>query len=83
MKKIYCTTLFALLLLICTNRTHAQTHQTQLNQIELMKQFVGYWRCDFAKDTTRYWEVKPFGTGFECSLKVIIGGKVVSEAKRL
>ena len=83
MKKIYRTTLFPLLLFFCTNPTHAQPHQSQLNQIELMKQFVGYWSCDFAKDTTRYWDVKPFGTGFECSLKVITRGKVVSEAKRL
>jgi hypothetical protein len=57
--------------------------QTQLSQVELMKQFVGYWECDFAKDTSRYWDVKPFGTGFECSLKIVTSGIVISEARRL
>jgi hypothetical protein len=70
-------------LLLCTNSAQAQTTQTKLDQIELMKQFIGNWKCEYAKDTTRFWDVKSYGTGLECSLKVITKGKVVLEAKRL
>jgi hypothetical protein len=48
-----------------------------------MKKFTGYWKCDINKDTTRFWDVKSFGTGFECYSKVIAKGKVIMEAKRL
>jgi hypothetical protein len=70
-------------LLLCTNAALAQTTQTKLDQVKLMKQFLGTWKCEYAKDTTRFWDVKSFGTGFECYLKVVTKGKVVMEAKRL
>ncbi|HEY5123991.1 MAG TPA: hypothetical protein VIK14_09675 [Ignavibacteria bacterium] len=83
MEKICFTTMIAVVLLLCTNGLQAQTTQTKLDQVELMKQFIGYWKCDIAKDTTRFWDVKSYGTGLECSLKVVTRGKVVMEAKRL
>jgi hypothetical protein len=70
-------------LLICITEIQPQTTQTKLNQVELMKQFIGSWKCDIAKDTTRFWDVKSFGTGLECYLKVVTKGKVIIEAKRL
>jgi hypothetical protein len=70
-------------LLLCTNAAQAQTTQTKLDQVELMKQFLGTWKAETGKDTTRFWDVKSYGTGLECSLKVITKGKVVMEAKRL
>ena len=73
----------AALLLLCSNGIQAQTTQTKLNQVELMKQFIGYWKSDFAKDTTRFWDVKPYGTGLECTYKSVTNGKIVVEGKEL
>jgi hypothetical protein len=83
MKKFYLTIAITVVLLIFLNGLQAQTTQTKLNQVELMKKFIGNWKCDIAKDTTRFWDVKSYGTGLECSLKVVTKGKVVMEAKRL
>lgn len=44
----------------------AQTAQTKLNQVELMKQWLGTWQNDTNKDTVEIWEAKPYG-------KAIIG----------
>jgi len=75
--------MIVLFLIFCTSIFQAQIPQNNLNQVELMKQFIGNWRCDIAKDTTRFWDVKSFGTGLECSLKVVTRGEVIMEAKRL
>jgi hypothetical protein len=83
MKTFCLTSVIVVFLLSCSNGIRAQPAQTKLDQIELMKQFIGYWKCDIAKDTTRFWDVKSYGTGLECSLKVVTRGKVVMEAKRL
>ena len=41
----------------------AQDVQSKLNQIELMKQFIGTWKCELGRDTFLITETKPFGTG--------------------
>jgi hypothetical protein len=55
----------------------------ELNQVELMKQFLGSWKCDFAKDTTALYEGKSYGTGLDCYFKFITKGKIVMEGKQL
>jgi hypothetical protein len=55
----------------------------ELNQVELMKQFLGSWKCDWAKDTTAFYEGKPYGTGLDCYFKFITKGKIVMEGKQL
>ena len=54
-----------------------------LNQVELMKQMVGTWKLESAKDTTIYFDFKPYGTGLEGTLKWMNKGKMVTEAKQL
>jgi hypothetical protein len=54
-----------------------------LNQIELIKQFVGSWKFDIAKDTIGFADVKSYGTGLESTYKVVTKGKVVNEGKLL
>jgi hypothetical protein len=54
-----------------------------LNQVELMKQMIGSWKGDVAKDTTLFWDVKSYGTGLECYYKYVNRGKIVSEGKQL
>jgi len=83
MKKFYLAAVIVVFLLLCTNGIQSQTTESQLNQVELMKKFLGYWKSDISKDTTRFWDVKSYGTGFECTLKVVTKGKVILEAKRL
>jgi hypothetical protein len=55
----------------------------ELNQVELMKQMVGTWKLESAKDTTIYFDFKPYGTGLEGILKWMNKGKIVTEAKQL
>ena len=55
----------------------------ELNQVDLMKLMVGYWKCESAKDTTQFFDTKPYGTGFECNYKHVTKGKTVMEGKDL
>jgi hypothetical protein len=54
-----------------------------LNQVDLAKQILGSWKCDVAKDTTVFWEQKPFGTGQDIYFKYVTKGKTVLEGKQL
>ena len=72
-----------LILLISVNGLQAQTTQNKLNQVELMKHFIGSWTCTTGKDTTALWEFKPFGTGMECNVKYTTKGQVFRELKSL
>jgi hypothetical protein len=55
----------------------------ELNQIELHKQFVGNWKTETVKDTTIFWDMKSYGTGFEGYFKVVTKGKLTIEGKQL
>ena len=83
MKTLYLTLTVTLLLLLSTNVAQAQTNQTNLNQTELIKQFIGSWKFDSGKDTTVFSEFKPFGTGLESYWKIVTKGKIVTEGKQL
>jgi hypothetical protein len=69
--------------LICFNGLQAQSVQTKLNQIELMKQFTGSWECNIGKDTTAFWDFKSYGTGLECFVRYVTGGKIFREVKSI
>lgn len=83
MKKLCSITMIAVFLLLYTNAIQAQTTQTKLNQVELMKQFIGSWKVEESKDTTFFWEAKSYGTGLEGYYKTVTNGKTVSEGKFL
>lgn len=55
--------LAGLFLLINIGGIKAQTVQPKLNQVELMKQFLGTWKCELGRDTFLISETRPFGTG--------------------
>jgi hypothetical protein len=80
MKTICKTIIIPVLLFFYTNGIQAQTTQTKLNQVELMKQFVGTWK-DTEKDTTFIWECKSFGKALEFTIKDETKGKVSIGAK--
>jgi hypothetical protein len=55
----------------------------ELNQIELMKQFLGNWKAEFGKDTIAYFDQKAYGVGQEVFIKGTSKGKMISEGKQL
>ena len=66
-------------------RQNARNSETskELNQVELMKQMIGSWQGDIAKDTTFFAECKSYGTtGLEWSYKNVTKGKIVKEGKQ-
>jgi hypothetical protein len=72
MKKIFLTMTSAVFLLICINGLQAQTTQTQLNQLELFKQFLGTWQADVGKDTVEVWDCQEYGKAFIINVYQVI-----------
>lgn len=75
--------MIAAFLFFCTNGIQAQTTQTKLNQVELMKQFTGMWKCEMGKDTTAILDYTLFGTAMEDNFKIITKGKIYNSGKEL
>lgn len=75
MKKIYLTITIAVFLLICLNGLQAQTTKSTLNQVELMKQFLGTWQATVGKDTVEVWESQLYGNAVITDVYQIIMGK--------
>lgn len=84
MKKLCLTTMITVFLLLCINGIQGQTTQTKLNQVELMKQFLGTWKGDeLAKDTTIITDNTPFGTIIEGNYKIVVKDKILDSGKQL
>jgi len=81
--KTFISSSMIVLLLLGANAVQAQTTQTKLNQIELMKNFLGNWKCVYGKDTTMILEYKSFGTAIEGVAKIVVSEKVIMEEKSL
>ena len=79
-----CSFAASLLFSVCiTTCVNAQTIPSKLNQIELMKQFVGSWKCEISKDTVEYEETISYGTGLEAYKKYFTKDKIIMEGKQL
>jgi len=74
MKKLSLTTLIFAFLLLSFNGIQAQTAQTKLNQVELVKQWLGTWQNDVNKDTVDIWEAKPYGKAIIATVYRVIKG---------
>jgi hypothetical protein len=83
MKTFCLTTMIAVFLLLCTNGLQAQTTKTNLNQIELMKQFIGTWKGEMGNNATFVMEGKHYCNGLEFYWKIEAIGKILSEGKSL
>jgi|APFre7841882590_1041340.scaffolds.fasta_scaffold75729_2 hypothetical protein len=82
MKKFCLTTAIAVFLLFRLNGIQAQTTQTKLNQVELMKHFIGTWTTEFAIDTVGILECKSlYNSGFDFYYKVETKGKILFEER--
>ena len=63
--------------LIIITGIQAQDVQSKLNQIELMKQFIGTWKCELGRDTFLITETKPFGTGMISKSQIFTKDNVI------
>lgn len=83
MKKLGLTIVIVVSLFAISNGIQAQSTQAKLNQMELMKRWVGTWIGNIGKDTIFIIECNPFNKGFELYLKNEVKGKVVIDWKTL
>jgi hypothetical protein len=82
--KTFCKTiLIAGFVLIGTFELQAQTTDNKLNQVDLMKKFVGRWKCELGKDTVLIGENIAFGNGLVCNTQIIANGKILNTVKQL
>ncbi len=65
------------------NSMQAQNIPTDLNQSELLKQFVGKFQAEVAPDTLQIFEGKLFGTSVVCTSKFVTNGKTFMESKAI
>lgn len=49
---------------ICSVCLNAQISQQKLDQVELMKKFIGSWQSGNGRDTVKTWEMKEFNNAF-------------------
>jgi hypothetical protein len=79
MKTFRSAKLIVLFLLFCSNGVKAQTMQTKLNQVELMKQWIGSWRTEGTYISS---EIHSFGIdGLEGFQKTQFKDSIASEHK--
>lgn len=83
MRTLCKSTLIALFFFININVTQAQTIQTKPDQIELMKQFTGTWKCELGKDTFLITENTPFGNGMISRSRIVTKGEILDSVIQL
>jgi hypothetical protein len=71
MKKFCSTTAIAVFLLLISIGIKAQTAQTKLNQVELMKQFIGTWKNDFGDGSAMILEYTPYGNAIVGNARIV------------
>jgi hypothetical protein len=71
MNKICSTTVIAVFLLLFSIGIKAQTGQTKLNQVELMKQFIGTWKSDLGDGSAMILEYTPYGNAIVGNAKIV------------
>jgi uncharacterized protein (UPF0248 family) len=84
MKTIRFTIMINVFLLFLPNGAQAQSTEIKLDQVELMKQFIGNWKVELGEDTAYIAEIAFFGNGgLEEYNKVVIKGKDLAEKRCL
>ena len=67
---------FSLLSCISQN-LFSQSAENELDQVELMKQFIGKWAAEVGKDSTWLWEITPSNNGYVHAFYLKVKGKTV------
>jgi len=83
MKKICLSSMILLFLLLCSNGMKAQPNQTKLDQVDLIKQFIGKWKCEMDKGKMCYIDVKLYGTALDEKRKFVKKDKTVDTWKEI
>ena len=83
MKTIFKSALLVIPLLLIITRLHGQAIESKLNQVELMKQFIGTWKCELGRDTFLISETKPFGTGMISKSRIFTNDNVIDSVIQL
>ena len=83
MKTSYLRSLVAIILLLYTIGLQAQTTQPKLNQMELMKDFVGIWKGEIAKDTVMIMNFTSYGKAIENNYKITVKDKILYSGKEI
>lgn len=65
------------------NEIEAQTMETKLDQVELMKQFIGSWKGEFSDNSVFVSENKPFASGIISYSHITTNGKIVESVAQL
>jgi hypothetical protein len=81
--KIVCLTTMISALLFFTYGIQAQTTDTKLDQIELMKQFIGSWKYDSPDGSSMIFENIPFGDAMVGNTKFISKDTIFDQNKYL
>ena len=82
MKK-FSLTIVAVITSIIFNGLQAQTTQPKLNQVELMRQFLGIWKSEIGKDTIVIGENAAFGNGIVSNSRITTKNKILDSVKQL
>lgn len=87
MKNIYyiltLTTFVGVFLLFNPNSLQSQTTETKLNQVELMKQFIGSWKYEGSDGTSMIFENSPYGNAMTGNTKTITKDSIYVSHKYL
>jgi hypothetical protein len=67
-KTIFSILTLSFIALCFSMNLHAQSSEQDLDQVELMKQFIGTWICELGEDTTQIWEAIPLEKGYEINI---------------
>jgi hypothetical protein len=82
--KTYCLiVMIAGILILNTIVIQAQTTEAKLDQVELMKQFLGSWKGKMGKDTIGIADYLPFGNGIEGTMQEFTEGILFDSGKQL
>ncbi len=65
------------------NILSSQTTENKLDQVKLMKQFIGKWQCETGSDSFCIWEINSFGNGFEGTIRHTAKAKTYYELKQI
>jgi len=76
MKRLILIATTAILILSLTTASQAQTTQPPLNQLQLMKSFLGVWQATTGVDTLETWEGSLYGDAVIIKVSRTVKGKI-------
>jgi hypothetical protein len=83
MKISFKTLVIVLIILIDMNSVQAQSTEIKLDQVELMKQFIGTWKGEFGDTSVFICENKKFANGIISNSQVSTNGNIIESYVQL